>query len=190
MSAPSEGEIQHDSNGDIIWEFTGEYTATGQPINKWKCIQAPGALDNNLDETPFTVPTKGNGKLTAECTYPGEKGPNRDCEFSIRSHMETCTPGETVNLSCKLKSPNTDSQVLRVCEASVRLQSGVACRIHEPNNQVLANVVIHKGDQPSLLAFTCPAARDEVEVGGHFATYSGPVLNGVDADAEIVCTVV
>lgn len=141
-----------------------------------------------MDETTFTVPTKGNGKLTAECTRAGEKGPNRDCEFSVRTHMESCTPGETVNLSCKLKNPSSDSQVLRVCEASVRLQSGVACRIHEPNNQVLANTIIHKGDEPSSISFTCPTARDSVEVGGYFATYSGPVLNGIDPLEEIVCT--
>ena len=51
-------------------------------------------------------------------------------------------------------------QVVRLCESSWALDTGTACTTRE----ALANATVTTA--PSLLTFTCPAARDSVEVGG------------------------
>jgi len=179
-----EGVVVRDADGNPLWEPTGEFTATGQSIDKLKCITSPGALNNNLDGVTATIPTKGNGILTRACDHAGHNlGPKRDCEFTIRSQFDACTPNTTVNLVCSI-SNNAASQVIRVCESSIALQSGLACRYNEPH--LLANVIVSPG-VATPVSFTCPAKRDSVEVGGRYSTYSGAVFNP-DPLATITCT--
>jgi hypothetical protein len=179
-----EGVVQRDSNGDPIWQPTGEFTSTGQSIDKLKCTTSPGSLDNNVDVTTATIPKNGNGVLTRACDHAGHNlGPKRDCEFTLRSQLDQCTPGSTVNLVCSVGS-SAASQVLRVCESSIKLQSGLACRFNEEH--LLANVILSPG-VATPVSFTCPAQRDAIEVGGRYSTYSGPVFNP-DAAATITCS--
>ena len=41
-------------------------------------------------------------------------------------------------------------------------------------------------DGATTLTFTCPAARDTIEIGGLYSLYTAPVVNG-DAAAAVVC---
>jgi hypothetical protein len=179
-----EGNVRHNATtGEPLWEWTGEYTASGQPIDKMQCDETPGALDNNVDTTTFTLPPKGNGVLTRACDHVNHNlGPKRDCEFTIRSQLDSCTPGASVTLSCSIPS-NAKSQVIRVCDSSIALQSGTACRYNEPH--LLANAVIEPG-VATQVSFTCPVAKDSVEIGGKYSTYSAGVFN-LDPAAKITC---
>jgi len=78
------------------------------------------------------------------------------------------------------------SQVLRVCEASVNLQSGTACRFND--NWTLSNTILPPG-MPIAVTFTCPSARDSIEIGGHYALYSGALYNQQTPNAAVTCTV-
>jgi hypothetical protein len=181
-----EGTINRDANGDPQWVPTGEKTATGQSIDKHNCTSSPNYAANNIASIRVTVPKDGNGVLTAPCSFPNHNlGPKRDCEFNIRTQLDSCTPGQQVNLQCTVGN-NAASQVLRFCESSRVLQSGLACRYNEEH--ILGNFVIRPGVS-NAVSFTCPAARDSVEIGGRYSTYSGPVLNGVDNSATITCNV-
>jgi len=178
-----EGKVLKDAQGNVLWEPTGEFTSTGQSIDKMKCNTSPGALNNNLEETTFTVPTRGNGLITRACDHVDHNlGPKRDCELTIRSQLDSCTPGAQVNLICSIRD-NKPSQVLRICESSIALNSGTACRYMEPH--LLGNFVI-RPDVDTPVSFTCPSRRDAVEVGGKYSTYSGGVFN-LDATVTITC---
>jgi hypothetical protein len=181
-----EGVVNRDANGNVIWVPTGEFTSTGQPIEKQSCTTTPGALNNNHDVVSATIPTKGKGLITQACKEVNHYlGPNRDCELAIRSQTNACSAGNTVTLSCTVGA-NAKSQVLRVCEASVALQAGTACRFND--DFTLANVIVSPG-AATQVSFTCPSARDAGEPGGLFATYSGPVWN-FDSLSSISCSVV
>ena len=94
----------------------------------------------------------------------------RDTEFSFvgnpnqkSDQLRACTPASSTTLKCTVPS-TSPTQVVRVCESSVNLGCGTACRYHES----LANVTIEPG-QTVKVPFTCPAARD----GGAFGEYGG-----------------
>lgn len=179
-----EGVIQNNPDGSRQWVPTGQTTASGQSIDKFNCTQTPNAAANNARSVMVTLPTDGNGLLTSPCKPSGHAlGPKRDCDFSIRTQLDRCTPGSTVNLVCSIRN-DKPSQVLRVCESSLALRSGLACRMHEP--QTLANVVLRPGVNTPV-TFTCPSARDSIETGGAYSTYSGPAFNGGDNFANVRC---
>src|SRR5262249_51235662 len=76
------------------------YPTAGLPIDKWACTTSPGALDNNIDLLPVTLPPPGEGIVTAPCLEGLNFGPKRDCEFRLRTALGQCTPGTNVTLSC------------------------------------------------------------------------------------------
>lgn len=191
------------------WEYSG-YNTTAPPwstdnamIDKIKCTNADEApYLNNIDTISVTVPVMGDGQLTGPCDHFGMNGPKRNCEFHYHGHaaLAECTPGDTVILMCSLQNPaDSKAQVLRLCEASRVLGSGLPCPytpelnvIVPPdseaafyNPRMLANVVI-EGASPVPVSFICPPARDAEETGGYFSFYSGPVLT-LDAHAAIQC---
>jgi len=182
-----EGTPIRDSAGAFTWTPTGEFTATGQSIDKQACTPTPDYADNNVATAVTTIPVDGNGVLTATCSHAGHNlGPKRDCEMTLRTQLSSCTAGAQVNLVCTIAS-NKPSQVLRVCESSRKLQSGLACRYNEAH--MLGNFVVRPGIS-NAVSFTCPAARDSIETGGVYSTYAGPTFNGGDATAPITCQVV
>jgi hypothetical protein len=125
-----------------------------------------------------TVPRDG-GFITAPCTR-GQAGPLKDCGFQEQAENLTCTPGNTVNLRCRvglLSAP----QVLRVCENSAGLGGVTACMYRD----ALATAVVNT--LPSTVSFTCPAARSAGEPGGTFGYYGSPVLP-TQGSAAITCT--
>jgi len=97
--------------------------------------------------------------------------------------MLHCNPGAQVTLQCSTNGAN--SQVLRVCESSIKLQTGTACRYND--DWTLANVVILP-NTVTQVPFQCPSARDNVEIGGYYSLYAGALFNGVDTDAVVNCS--
>jgi hypothetical protein len=71
--------------------------------------------------------------------------------------------------------------VVRVCETSRVLGTGVACVYRES----LANVIVR--DEEAAVMFTCPAARDALEPGGEVSLYVAPVSHA-DPVQFVNCT--
>jgi len=177
-------------NGTQQWVPTGEtttappYSVAGESIDKFNCTTTPGALDNNYDSVQATIPTKGNGLLTSSCPWKDHNlGPKRDCEFTIRSQIENCAVGANVMMNCSIPI-TAKSQVLRICESSIALGCGTACRFNEPH--MLANVLLSPGVSTPV-QFQSPPKRDTIEIGGKFSTYVGPVFNR-DPLSTVTCT--
>ncbi len=183
-----EGRVVYDSFGQPVWRSTGNVTVSppwptaGQPIDVYDCVTSPGAWDNNFDAVNVVAVPAGHGLITSPCA--GQTfGPKRDCDFVAGEMMHSCTPGAAVHLSCSIAAASKP-QVLRLCESSVVLHAGTACRFND--DFTLANRVLLPGVSTAV-SFTCPAARDAAESGGYYSSYSGAVFNGVDAVAPIVC---
>jgi hypothetical protein len=73
-----------------------------------------------------------------------------------------------VTLHCATRN-DKPAQVVRVCETSSVLGTGVACVYRES----LANAIVT--DEETPVTFTCPEARDAAEPGGHVSLYVAPV---------------
>ena len=189
-----EGNLDVDASGEPIWLHSGHKTDNQWPsehrnkdIDIKKCTTTSGATNNNKVSVPISLPSNGQGYLTSSCLETGQTfGPKRDCEFKQRTPYDSCTPGATLSFSCKITS-TSQPQVLRVCEASTVIGAGTACRYMDPS--LLANIVVLP-TQTSNFTVQCPVARSYGEVGGKYSTYSGPLMNGMDASATITCTVV
>ena len=189
-----EGNVNMDSSGNPMWVPSGHKTDYQWPsdhrskdIEIKKCTTSPGTTNNNKVSVPFSLTPNGEGYLTSPCLESGQTfGPKRDCEFKQRTPYDSCTPGATLSFSCKIPS-TSQPQVLRVCEASTVIGAGTACRYMDPS--LLANIVVLP-TQTSNFTVQCPVARSYGEVGGKYSTYSGPLMNGMDAGATITCTVV
>ena len=102
-----------------------------------------------------------------------EIGPLRDTEFSFVGNLNkkpdqlrACTPGSSTTLKCTVPS-TSPTQVVRVCESSLTLGCGTACRYHES----LGNVIVEPGKTVNV-QFTCPAARDAGQFGETGGAYS------------------
>ena len=65
--------------------------------------------------------------------------------------------------------------MVRVCESSAVLKTGVACDY----DTALKNIVI-KPSSPSVIQFTCPPYRDRDERGGLYSVYTAPILEELD----------
>jgi hypothetical protein len=171
-----EGTLVRDENGNLIFEDTGHTTETGAPIRRPLCDFVPGWDENNVASLELTIPPSG-GLITTACA-PGEIGPLRNCGFQEEPQRETCTPGETVRLTCSVDR-GAAPQTLRACEWSAALGAGVACAYQD----ALVNRVIGATTE---VTFTCPAARDPQEPGGSYLFYTAPVFPG-DDPAVIRC---
>ncbi|KAI8810250.1 hypothetical protein BJ742DRAFT_801150 [Cladochytrium replicatum] len=192
-----EGQVIYDNSSAPEWQFSGNYTVappwpeSNLPIDVYKCKTSPGALNDNVDNVPVFDPAPGNGLLTQECdgtsTQLGSQiyGPKRDCGFTPGDLFTSCgTPGQQVSWSCSLADKTAAPQVLRVCESSVALKTGTACRFLD--DYTLANVIV-TADAPVDVSFTCTKARDPKETGGYISWYTGALLNSVDKAANVTC---
>jgi hypothetical protein len=172
-----EGTLVRDEGGNLVFEETEHVTEAGAPIRRPQCNFLPGWDENNVASLALTVPPTG-GLITAGCA-PGEIGPLRNCGFQEEAQPQTCTPGETVRLSCTVEQ-GAAPQTLRACEWSAALGAGVACAYQD----ALVNQVINTSSE---VTFTCPAARDQQEPGGSYLFYTAPVFPG-DPPATIRCS--
>jgi hypothetical protein len=155
-----------DSAGNLIFDPTSFTSESGLPVSRERCNFTPGYAANNFASANVTAPD-GAGFVSAACKN-GEIGPRRDCGFSVQPmQMPSCTPGQTVQLSCK---SDDAPQVLRICEKSEAL-GGVDCTLRDS----LANVIVRPGGTP--VSFTCPAVRDASVAGtGGYSMYRAPLL--------------
>jgi hypothetical protein len=80
-------------------------------------------------------------------------------------------------------SASKPPQIVRICESSITFNTGTACVYTER----LASGIVQ--DTTLSLTFTCPSARDAVEVGGWFSIYTSPLVAG-DNSPNVQCTLV
>jgi hypothetical protein len=174
-----EGEPMLDGDGNYLWEPTEYMTADGKTIDRVMCDFRDNWDANNTATAPITIPATG-GYVTAPCTK-GQLGPLRDCGYTEVGEQLTCTPGATVNVTCSV-ADGSAPQLLRLCETSEVLGSGVACI----QRHALGGGVVGATDLD--LEVTCPASRDASEPGGKIALFTSPALDTIDAQA-VTCTV-
>jgi hypothetical protein len=167
-------------DGKPVFIDTGEktdfkYKEQGNPIYKYDCEDDENVVHGNNRETVnFKLTPHGEAMLTSSCMHRYYTiGPKRDCEFFNYKNFEICDKGIKKKLIC-LNSGNKPV-VVRICEASSVLNSGVACRYND--DSLLKNVVISAFSQ-SNIEFDCPKERDTFgEIGGAYSIYIGDVFN-------------
>ena len=166
-----------DGSGNLIFDPTAFTSESGLPVSRERCNFTPGYARNNTGSTNVTA--RNGVSFVSEACKNGEIGPLRDCGFSAQPiQMAPCTPGKTVQLSCKAEDA---SQVLRVCEKSEAL-GGVDCTFRDS----LANVVVKPAG--TRVSFTCPAVRDASVAGtGGYSMYQAQLLSSQPAES-ISCT--
>ncbi len=172
-----EGTPILDAEGNPTYVPTSFVTAAGETVDRIACTFPPAWDANNYAEVPATLPQVG-GMVTTACRR-GQLSPPRDCGFTA-GPMPACTAGQPTTLHCTLP-PGAAPQVLRVCETSAVLGTGVDCFYRA----ALANVVL---EDDATVSLTCPTARDAGEPGGSIALYAAPAYGG-DATAMPTCTV-
>jgi hypothetical protein len=172
-----EGTPVVDEQGNQVFEPTTLVTEHGAPIDRPVCDQAEGWNANNLVEREVEIP--GAGSFIQEPCPAGALGPRRDCGFAAGAAPGACTAGETVTLACQVP-PGTAPHVVRVCELSDALGTGVACAHRE---SVASAIVV---DTPAEIAFPCPEVRDAAGTPGGYSLYTAPVY-GADAAGTVTC---
>jgi hypothetical protein len=175
-----EGNPVLDDAGAQVWEPTAFKTDAGETVDRPKCNFDPGWDQNNQDSYDVTLPKSGEGFVTTPCVL-GEIGPLRNCGFTKQSDVNACPVGTPKKLHCTVAAGSAP-QTVRVCESTIALGAGVACKY----NDALGNGVVTPAAAVDV-AFTCPAARDVVEVGGKYSVYTAPVFPD-DTLATVTCT--
>ncbi|MET0414015.1 MAG: lysyl oxidase family protein [Polyangiaceae bacterium] len=175
-----EGTPERDSEGHLVFEPSEFQTEDGETVDRPVCEFAADYESNNYQERPVNTPS--DGLIATACTR-GQLGPLRDCGFSAGSGPMAqlpCEVGSTVTLRCSLPA-DAAPVVLRVCEYSQQLETGVACVFRD----AVVNEIVTAGETD--LTIECPAARDsESEPGGRVSLYLAPVLPG-DVIAGLEC---
>lgn len=165
-----EGTVVLDEDDEVIWEPSGFTTVDGNSINRPQCDFIPDWDVNNRASRDVFIPQTGSF-VTEPCAN-SELGPLRNCGFEeLLDYDQTCVPDREVEHTFRLEDTTT-LQVLRVCEMSAALGSGVACTFEDS----LANVLI--GDDPTTIKFTCPRIRDVLdpeEPEGGYSLYTAPI---------------
>jgi hypothetical protein len=176
-----EGKPILDKNGNQVWLPTSFKTADGRPVEKPACDYSPGWANDNFESYMATLELSGDGYVTEPCTR-GQLGPLRNCALTKQIDTLQCTPGAQVTLSCTVPA-GAQPQVLRVCETSAVLQTGIPC----VQAQELAHGTVDIGTTPTTVTFTCPPPRDPTEPGGGYALYTGAAYPS-DTAVPVNCT--
>ena len=163
-----EGTPMTDAQGHLRFEPTEFTTETGEPIDRPLCTFMPSWDANNTQSRRVRLTQEGSF-VTQPCTR-WQSGPLRDCGFKEQENALACSRGREVTLHCATDD-GKPAQVVRVCETSQVLGTGVACAYRES----LATAIVH--DQETPVTFMCPAARDAFEPGGHVSLYVAPVTH-------------
>lgn len=166
-----EGSSIVDDNGQQVWEPSGFTTDEGEEINRPACDFISDWDANNLAVYEVAVPEVGS-YVTQPCQND-EIGPLRNCGFHILQPNEIdplCRPGESVAFTMRLDMPEVQ-YVLRICERSAMLATGVACTYEES----ITNLLV--GESETSVSFSCPRVRDAPaeNLGGGYAMYLAPV---------------
>ncbi len=167
-----EGAPVLDSAGEPVFEDSGFVTGTNQRVDRPSCDFSPGWDSNNLESR--SIPMLQTGGFVIEACTRGQLGPLRDCGFSagVGSLSDVACPvGGSIQLRCSVPESSPPA-VVRVCEYSEQLGTGVSCVYRD----ALANQLIEGSDV--LVEVSCPEARDAVEVGGRVSLYGAPAVPG------------
>lgn len=135
-------------------------------------------LDDNGDSVKFDNRGAGESVITDTESQYGrhqEIGLRRNNEFELYGEqLRSCVLNTTVTLSCKIPSSQSNliSQIIRVCESSVKLDSALGCLF----NDALASGLIAPGAVNSTVSFLCPGPRNSgniltSEPGGFYSLY-------------------
>ena len=159
--------------GEPVWEPSGLTTEDGETINRPQCDFVADWDGNNVAVREVFVQPVGSF-VTLPCAN-GEVGPLRNCgftELTLEDVDPICRVQQEVSLSLQVEEDGAP-QVVRVCERSALLGTGVACTFEDS----LTNVIV--GEEATAVNFSCPAVRDveegEEAEGGNFALYVAPV---------------
>lgn len=175
-----EGKPRVDASGNVLFEPTDFRTETGAVVDRISCDFVPNHDANNFQSAEVTLPVTG-GMITSACQKQ-QNGPLRNCGFSTLNPAVSCTPGATTRMQCNLPA-NSSAQVVRVCESSEALGTGIPCTYRDALSN---NTVESRG---KTISFTCPSARDTIEAGGKVALYTTP-LHRDDQVSPISCEII
>jgi hypothetical protein len=171
-----EGTPILDERGEVVWEATGFVTEDGAAISRPNCEFTPDWDANNQAFREVFIPQTG-GFVTAPCTK-NELSPLRNCGFTeLPVENAACAPGDLVDLALPAKAL-VQPQILRVCEWSAQLGSGVACTFED----AVANLIV--GRDENRVTFACPQVRDAEEFAGGYALYMSPVYPAGSSPSE------
>jgi hypothetical protein len=201
-----EGTPVFDDEGNRVWEPSGLTTEDGREVERPKCDLVSDWDANNHESLELSL--SPNGSFVTEPCAAGELGPLRNCGFTEQLNGITalpatqsdsgrfqatrtagdelespfdCTPGQEVQLSCTVED-GAAAQVLRICEYSQLLGTGVACA----RRDALTNATV--AEEATAVTFTCPFQRDQDEPGGSYTIYTAPIYDE-SAAAPVSCTV-
>jgi hypothetical protein len=174
-----EGALKKDAKGRQIFEKTSLQTQNGDPVDRPACKQYSSWRENNTISYSVHIPEEGESYVTDTCRE-GLFGPLRNCGFKNAKTLQECVPGSRVTLKCSIP-PESVAQVVRICEGSRVLQSGIPCTY----NDALGSGIV---ESVKNVSFLCPEARDATETGGAYSLLTGPLLPG-DTAAEVTCVV-
>ena len=163
-----EGKPVLDDQGMPTWEPTEFVTEMGAPIDRPVCDFMDGWDNNNSETVMVDVPVVG--AYQNEPCNGQQIGPRRSCGFTIDQQALSCAPGAQVDLSCSV-SDGSQPMVVRVCEDSHALDEIIPCTFRGSR----VTQVIDGASQ--TVSFTCPDARDAVEVGGRYSLMVGPLVS-------------
>jgi hypothetical protein len=171
-----EGALALDASGAVVWEPSGLETEHGIGINRPKCDFIADWDLNNSAALDLFIPPSGSF-ITAPCSKD-DLSPLRNCGFTERAGEDaTCAPGAVVGRNVPLEDVSAP-QILRVCERSALLQSGVACAYED----AMVNVILDNRD--NQVSFTCPRIRDAENFSGGYALYAAPLYPAVAESQE------
>lgn len=134
----------------------------GRPL----CNYTKGFMDNNQAEFRLPKPIGQFSAVTRRCGRGRrEHGLARDCGWTVAYDAIECNPGAVVRLG--VRHSKTELGLLptlaaRICESSRGLNGrSTQCEFAD----ALASATVKPGME-SVMTFTCPSARDDVETGG------------------------
>ena len=154
-------------------------------------------LDDNGDSVKFNNRGDGESIITDSESQYGrgqEIGIKRNVEHHLYGpQLRSCTLGSTVTLSCQIPSSQVGgmSQIIRVCESSVILNSATGCLY----NDALAAKLVSPGPINTTITFNCPNARDSgdsatSEPGGKYSLYRAHNVNDLaEGKPTVECVV-
>ena len=149
----------------LTFDPTSFVDANGSPISRIRCRFAQNYAANNVGSV--SVSQGPGGFVNDPCTR-GQVGPLRDCGFTPPGPVQSCAAGSTVRLKCKTGG---SKQVLRLCEASQALATGIPCTyLNSASNSII------DGDSETV-SFSCPAVRDATSASsGGYSLSHAPLL--------------
>jgi hypothetical protein len=160
----------------IAFDPTSFQDPQGHTISRMRCKLAPNYAANNAGRVSVA---QAAGSFVNQPCERGQAGPSRDCGFTPPGEVYSCAAGSTVTLQCQTEG---SQQVLRACETSEALGTGIACTYLNS----AANTIVGGDDQK--VTFTCPAVKDAAVAGTGGFSLSHAALLPAQSPGMVSCT--